>query len=74
MVFWKYAKISENEKGETVIDLTNVPRHRNMNDVFYVNSKSHVTECVGGQISEYERKNGFVSYEIKPKDNIIILK
>ena len=73
-MFWKYAVVSENEKGETVIDITNVPRHENMNNVFYINSRFPLLEAKGGKISEYDRKKNFITYEITPEENIIILK
>lgn len=73
-MFWKYAVISENEKGETVIDITKVPRYENMNRVFYVNSQFPLTEAKGGKITEYDRKKDFITYEIEPEENVVILK
>ena len=72
-MFWKHAVVTENEKGETVIDITNVPRYESMNKVFYVNSRFPIT-CEGGKISEYAGKKNFITYEIEPEDNLIILK
>ena len=73
-MFWKYAVVTESENGETVIDITNVPTHENMNKVFYVNSRFPITETKGCKISEYDRKKNFITYEVEPKGNIIVLK
>ena len=70
-MFWKLATVTENTDGSAVIDITNVPRHENMNDVFYINSRFPLMECEGGSMTEYDRKKGFVTYEIKPDSNII---
>ncbi len=70
-MFWKLATVTENNDGSAVIDITNVPRHENMNDVFYINSRFPLMECEGGSMTEYDRKKGFVTYEIKPDSNII---
>lgn len=71
-MFWKFAEISENEKGETVIDISNVPKHENANKVFYVNSRFPIT-CIGGKMTEYAGKKNFITYEIEPESDKIIL-
>ena len=71
--FWKYAKVTENEKGETVIDISNVPRLESMNDVFYVNSRFPLTRAEGGKLTEYDRKKQFITHEIEPATDKIIL-
>ena len=73
-MFWKYAVVSENENGETVIDISNVPRLENMNKVFYVNSRFPILKADGARITEYAGKKNFVTYEIEPEGNVIILK
>ena len=73
-MFWKYAVLTENENGDTVIDITNVPRHENMNKVFYVNSRFPLLEAKGGKMTEYDRKKNFITYEIEPQEDIIVLK
>ena len=72
-MFRKHATVTENEKGETVIDISKVPRLDTMNNVFYVNSRFPIT-CEGGTMTEYAGKNNFITYEIKPESNVIILK
>lgn len=72
-MFWKYAKLSKNEKGETVIDITDVPRLDTMNKVFYVNSRFPIIKAEGAEITEYAGKKNFITYEIKPEGDVIIL-
>lgn len=72
-LFCRYAKIDEKD-GVTTIDITNVPRYENMNKVFYVSSRFPILEAEGGKITEYDRKKNFITYEIDPEENIIILK
>lgn len=72
-MFWKYAKMSTNENGDTVIDVSNVPRLDSMNKVFYVNSRFPITNVEGASFSEYDRKKSFVTYEITPESNVIVL-
>jgi hypothetical protein len=72
-MFWKYAKMSTNENGDTVIDVSSVPRLDSMNKVFYVNSRFPITDVEGASFSEYDRKKSFVTYEITPESNVIIL-
>jgi hypothetical protein len=72
-MFWKYAKISTNETRDTVIDISNVPRLDSMNKVFYINSRFPIINVEGASFTEYDRKKNFVTYEITPKSNVIIL-
>ncbi len=71
--YWKYAEVSENENGETVIDLSKVPKHENYNNYFCINSRFPIT-CEGGKLTEYAGRKGFITYKIEPESDVIILK
>ncbi|MBR5314793.1 MAG: hypothetical protein IKU45_05230 [Clostridia bacterium] len=73
-MFYKHAKITENQNGETVIDVSCVPKHDSMRDFFCINSIRPIAEIEGGEITEFARKKDFITYEIKPKSDFIILK
>lgn len=63
-LFCKYAKISEVD-GVTYIDVTDVPE-KYRNNVFYVSSKEPIETWIGCEVYDYEKKDGFATYAIKP--------
>ena len=63
-VFHKYAKISEHE-GVTYIDIGGVPEEYK-NNIFYVSSKEPIESFIGCVVYDYEQKDGFATYAVKP--------
>jgi len=72
--YWKKSKVSVNENGETMIDISDVPKHKDMNSVFYVNSTDRIEWSEGCEIKVYGRKKDFITYEITPRSDIIKLR
>ena len=73
-LFFKYARICENKKGETVIDVLGVPKNENLDFVLYVNSSAPITQCEGARICEYARKKDFITYKLIPENGLIFLR
>ena len=76
-VYNRYSKISF-EEGKCIIDLSNVDeqRARALSDKFYLSFRCGYSPkgCIGGEITEYEKKSEFTTYCIERKsDNKIII-
>ncbi len=67
--FCCYAKVDE-ENGVTTIDIGDVPCCYK-NNVFYVNSKEPIETWIGCNVYDYETRNGFTTYAIKPISNVM---
>ena len=69
-LYKRFAKISEKD-GVTTVDISKVPRPPQMNDVFYISSKEPLETWIGCDVYDYEKKNGFWTYAIKPISNVM---
>ena len=69
-LYCKYAKISE-EDGVTTIDISGVPRLPQTDGLFYVSSKEPIETWIGCEVYDYEVKDGFATYAVKPISNVM---
>lgn len=69
-LFCRYAKISEKD-GVTTVDISNVPRLPTMNEEFYISSREPLETWIGCDVYDYEYKNGFATYKVKPISNVM---
>ncbi len=70
LLYCRNAKISENN-GVTTIDITNVPRLPQNFDMFYVSSKEPIETWIGCNVYDFEVKDGFATYAVKPISNVM---
>lgn len=69
-IFCKYAKIRE-KGGVTTIDISDVPE--NFRDkLFYVSSKEPIETWIGCDVYDYEVRNGFATYAVKPISSLMM--
>lgn len=69
LLFCRYAKIDE-DNGVTTIDIADVPTDEK-NRIFYVNSKEPIETWIGCNVYDYEKKDGFATYAIKPISDVM---
>ncbi len=69
LVYCRFSKAEEND-GVTTIDITAVPTDEK-NNIFYVNSKEPIETWIGCNVYDYEKKDGFATYAIKPISNVM---
>lgn len=70
LIYCRDAKISENN-GVTTIDITNVPRLPQLNGMFYVSSKEPIETWIGCDVYDFEVKDGFATYAVRPISNVM---
>ena len=66
----EYAKLTE-DRGITIVDISDVPRSELTDFEFYISSKEPLESFVGCTFEDYEQKDGFWTYKIKPLTNIM---
>ena len=67
-VFCQYAKISERD-GITAVDVSEVPAQGG--NEFYISSKESIESWIGCEVYDYETKDSFFTYRVKPLRNIM---
>lgn len=70
LMFAEYAKITE-DRGITIVDISDVPKTELTDFEFYISSKEPLESFVGCTFEDYEQKDGFWTYKIKPLTNIM---
>ena len=69
-LFSEYTSVSY-ENGKMIADISRVPRLDARDDKFYISSLSEIKSYSGCEISVYERKNGFINYEVTPTASVM---
>ena len=64
-LFCRYAKITE-DRGVTIVDVSDVPLLPQCKNEFFISSKEPLESFIGCTAENYEEKNGFWTYKIKP--------
>ena len=72
-LYEEYTKISF-ENGKACLDFSSVPEALGREDKLYVSSKTPIAAYEGCELSVYEKRAGFINYELKPKGKRVILK
>lgn len=72
-LYYEYAGVSY-DGGATVIDISSVPTTDACRGVFYISSREEIKEAFGCTVTVYEKKDGFINYEVRPTEKIITLK
>lgn len=65
LLFCRYAEIDEKD-GVTTVDISRVPRNENTDFEFYISSKEPLETWIGCDVFDYEKKDGFWTYKIRP--------
>ena len=69
-IFRKYTSVNY-ENGIMTADISQVPGIQGCGEKFYISSHSEIKSYSGCEIKVYERKNGFINYEVTPINNIM---
>lgn len=72
-LYYEYAKLDESD-GITRIDISAVPKTDACVGRFYVSAREEIKEALGCSVKEYERRGGFITYEISATEKLITLK
>ena len=71
-LYYDYASVSY-EDCRTVIDVSAVPTTDACSGKFYISSRFEIKTASGCEITEYERKDGFINYEVRPIERVMTL-
>jgi hypothetical protein len=66
----EYSSVSY-ENGKMTVDISKVPKTEGRMDKFYISSSKEIKEHSGCAISLYEKRDGFINYEVIPTENIL---
>lgn len=69
-LFLEYSSVSY-ENGKMTVDISKVPKTEGRMDKFYISSSKEIKEHSGCAISLYEKRDGFINYEVIPAENIL---
>ena len=70
-LFFEYSSVSYEKNGRTVIDISSVPKVASRADKFYISSREEIKSYTGCTLSVYERKEGFINYEVTPTEEVL---
>lgn len=71
-LFAEHAKLTE-DRGVTIVDISEVPKSELTDFEFYISSKEPLESFIGCTFEDYEQKDGFWTYKIKPITNVMRL-
>jgi hypothetical protein len=69
-LYYDHASVKYEDR-RTLIDISAVPGTESCLGRFYVSSRTEIKRASGCEITEYERKDGFINYEVRPTEKII---
>ena len=70
-LLYKKHSMVKSENGEFTIDVSAVPKHKGMEESFYISSKEKLESIGGCEIEIYEKQKNFINYKVTPKQNIL---
>ena len=73
LLYKKYSAV-KNENGVFAIDVSGVPKHKGMEDSFYISSEEVLENYSGCELEIYEKQKNFINYKVTPKGNILKFK
>ena len=72
-LYHEYARACESD-GTVAIDISSVPATDFCSGKFYVSAREEIREALGCEIKVYEKKDGFINYELTATEKLITLR
>ena len=69
-LYKEYAETAYSD-GTMTIDISKVPEAEGIASSFFISARSEIKAYSGCELSLYERKNGFINYEVRPQSDVM---